>query len=254
MIEERLRTALAGLADELPPSGNPLAEHHRRLAVATRARRRRPMLAATAAAVVFACGVTPFVLTRGDGAPVATPPTSTPAPPPMGFEPGMDDPYRSAVGDPVRLAEFTDGGQAWTAWVLIDRTLAAGGWEHRVCVMATPTGQPETGPVRHPNSAGCSLAFQRPADQPQSKVETRSMLGGPEKPASGPLPGLLLFITVPEVSRLEVRAAYGEPVPVKQLVRIPELALFLADFGTSYEGFGYTARDSAGNVIESGIT
>jgi hypothetical protein len=56
------------------------------------------------------------------------------------------------------------------------------------------------------------------------------------------------------VTRLVVRAGDGTPVPVKQIARIPEFALFQATFGGTFEGFGYDAKDSAGTIIESAIT
>jgi hypothetical protein len=254
-LEDRLRTALDELAATVPPSANPVAEHNRRVA-ATESRRRRPMLAAAAAVVVIAGVVVPSALNRGDGggAPVAPPPTITATVlSPTGVDPGLDDPYQSQVGEPMHIRDFTENGRAWTAWAFLERTVTASGWGFRLCLVGVPTGEPVNSPTRHPHSAGCTPLPGWPEGQPPPKVVTRSVLGA-NRPSSGPLPGLLLFAALPEVSHLDVRAGDGTPVEVKQVLRISELALFLADFGQSSWGFGYTAKDSAGNVIESGIT
>jgi hypothetical protein len=89
--------------------------------------------------------------------------------------------------------------------------------------------------------------------QHSTRVETRSVLaeGGLD---SGPVPGLMLFLADPVVTDLEVRRGDGSGVSVRELDRIDGLALFLADFAGSTQGFGYTAYDGAGNVVESAIT
>ena len=56
------------------------------------------------------------------------------------------------------------------------------------------------------------------------------------------------------LARLEVRGAYGEPVRLRELDAGDGLRLFLADFDGSTQGFGYTAYDAAGNVLDSAIT
>jgi hypothetical protein len=258
-LEDRLRAALDELAATVPPSANAVAEHNRRVA-ATESRRRRPMLAAAAAAVVIAGVVAPSALSHGgrestvdDGMNAVAPPHTATVSTPTGGAPGLDEPYQAQVEEEKELANFTEAGKNWTAFAFVERTATSSGWGYRLCVLAVPTGEPVNSPVRHPNSTGCTPAHDWPAGQPPSKVETRSVLGA-NRPASGPLPGLLLFVTAPEVARLAVRAGDGRPVAVRQLMRIPELVVFLADFGTSYEGFGYDARDAAGNIVESGIT
>jgi hypothetical protein len=73
--------------------------------------------------------------------------------------------------------------------------------------------------------------------------------------ATGPLPNLLLFLAAPEVTRLVAREGYGTPVPVRELGRTPDFVLFVADFGPATNaGFGYTAYDNTGAVVEDAIT
>jgi hypothetical protein len=65
---------------------------------------------------------------------------------------------------------------------------------------------------------------------------------------------VLLFVTTPDVASLEVRDGMGAPVQVSQFTHPGQLAVYIADFPVSYAGFGYTARDAAGNVVEEAIT
>jgi hypothetical protein len=253
-LEDRLRAALDKLAATVPPSENPAAEQNRRRLAAARSRRRRPMTAATAAAVVIAGVVAPSAFNHRGSTVDDSVPTPAQVTNPTGGAPGPDDPYLSRIGDPVELARFTEGGTNWSAAAFVDRMVATGGWTYRLCVVAVPAGEPVNSPNRHPNSAGCTPVPSWPAGQPPSKVETRSVLGAGKRPADGPLPKLLLFVTAPEVSRVDARAGDGTAVPVTEILRIPETAVFLADFGHTYEGFGYDARDSAGRVVQSGIT
>jgi hypothetical protein len=240
-LEDRLRSALADLADEVPASHNAWAEQQRRLAAARRPSRRRPMLAAAAVAVILAGTV-----------PATVVPHSGPARPdgPSGYAPLPDGPYLAIVDKPWQLAEFSEGGRRWVAWAFLERHPGGKGWIYRLCVVGVPAGAPVNSPDRHANSTGCVPVHPWGTTH---LVETRSVLGGPT-PGSGPLPGLLLFVTAPAVARLDACAADGRPVPVRALGRTEELALFLADYGASYEGFCYTARDAAGVELESGIS
>jgi hypothetical protein len=244
-LENRLRAALAELADQVPRSRNAWAGQLRWRA-RTRPARRGPMLALAAAAVTVAATV-PAVVSH----PVARPPADPTVT--SGYDPAPDGPWLTVTEGPVLLREFTESGRRWSAWVFLERHPEGTGWANRLCVVGVPTGEPVNGPVKHPNSSGCVPVHAWPAGQPPSRVETRSVLGG-ATPGSGPLAGLLLFVTDPAVSRLDACAGDGRPVPVRELGRTADLALFLADFGASYQGFCYTARDTAGTVIGSAIS
>jgi hypothetical protein len=253
-VERRLRAGLTGLADELAPSPDAWAEQQHRQQRAARHRRggrphRRPLVALAAAAVVLAVGVVPAAITR-------------PAPSPGGpsersgitYDPSPEGPYLSVTDGPVRLGEFTEAGRRWAASVFVERHPEGTGWAYRLCVVGVAPGRPVTDPDRYPtSSAGCVPVPDWPAGRPGELVRTRPVLGG-STPASGPLPGLLLFLTSPEVAKLEARSAFGAPVPVRELGRNSALALFLGEFGASYQGFGYVARDSAGRVVEQAIS
>jgi hypothetical protein len=164
-----------------------------------------------------------------------------------------DGPFMTVTEGPVVLGEVTENGKRWQALVFLERHPSNGGWANRVCVVGVAPGAAPNDVNRHPNSAGCEPVHQWPVGAPPRKVESRTVLGG-QTLGGGPFPGLLLFITAPEVSRLDVREAYGKSVPVRELGRTGELVLYLADFGTTHLGFGYTAWNAQGAVVESGIT
>jgi hypothetical protein len=247
-LEQRLRSALSELADEVPPSRNAHAEHLRRVTVR---RRRRPLLAAAAAAVVFGIAVMPAAIkTPAPQQPAAPSNTNRPS---VSYDPMPDGPFMTVTEGPVVLGKFSENGKEWQALVFLERHPSGTGWANRVCVVGVAPGAAPNDPNRHPNSTGCEPMHQWPVGQPPHKVETRSVLGG-NRIGGGPFSSLLLFITAPEVSRLDAREAYGLSVGVRELGRTDEFVLFLADFGTSYEGFGYTAWNAQGEVVESAIT
>lgn len=257
-LEERLRTGLAELVEAVPASPNAWAEQERRHA--PRQPRRGAVFAAVAAAVVAAAVVPATVLTHPAPEPdspaliaspppsdVSTPPASEVSTPPS-FDPSYEGPYLGVVTGAAEIATFTEGGKSWGAWIFVDRRPNGQGWTERLCVVGVPVGQPLKGPVRHPNSSGC-----QPVPAASSKVSTRAVLGG-GTPGSGPVPHVLLFVTTPDVASLEVREAMGAPVQVSEFTHTDQLRVYIADFPVSYEGFGFTARDAAGNVLEAGIT
>jgi hypothetical protein len=253
-LEERLRSALADVADELPPSPNPMAEQRRRQAGGTRPARRRPMLAAAAAAVVLAVAVIPAAVTRdaqpgvGSGGPGGRSGVE-----PRHLDPAPDGPYLTITDGPFPIGEFTEAGRRWSVLAFLERHPAGSSWAHRACVVAVPPGATPNDPNRHPGSTGCAALSDWPVGQPPAKVHTRALLHS-DTPGGGPLPGLLLFITAPEVSRLDVRGAYGEPARVTELARTADIVMSVADFGTTSAGFGYTARDAAGAVLEQAVS
>lgn len=271
-LEQRVRAGLSELADGLPPSEGGWAEHQRRLARHRRTRWRAPALVAAAAVVlVSAVAVTtPALLGRpgdGTGQPAGTPGPSSQATPPATprdspqapsspvVTPPQDSPppSRPALSDgaltPRPLAKFTEGGDEWEATAF---TMRQGDGTELVCVVGVPAGQPLDGPTQHPYSR-CTTPFLEWTPGHVRQVETLTVLGGPTL-ESGPLVGLMVFVTRPAVDRLEVRAGQGSPVSVHELGRNGNLSLYVADFHGSTQGFGYTAWDAAGNVVESAIT
>ncbi|HEY0637894.1 MAG TPA: hypothetical protein VGD67_09625, partial [Pseudonocardiaceae bacterium] len=183
----------------------------------------------------------PIALLDGPSPPPAA--TSTPVPTPTGGPTST----AGATSAPswehgVTLATFVENGVTWEA--------VAGLRLEHVCVTGHRQGLGAGVPVSHPFS-GC-VPIPPFSGRPESLVQTSAVLGGPV-PGGGPLPHLLLFVTDPRVARLEVRAGDGRPVPVREVARTT-WTLWLADFGGSSQGFGYTAYGAAGDVLESAIT
>ncbi len=267
-LEQRVRDELAALAGELPPSRGGWAEQRRRLERRRRSRWRVPMLAA--AATVLAAGIAvPILSTRPDttgagtdrtsatsgptgvsGAPVVPTVAPTAAADPTGPVAGTALPPPTA--DRRVVAEFTEAGVRWQALAYTRRHRTDGDETLQVCVVGVPVGQSVDGPTLHPNS-DCRGPFVWPAGQHQPLVHTRPVLWGAELD-SGPTPHLMVFVTRPVVATLTVRDSPGAPVPVRELERTDTVVLFLADFGDSSQGFGYTAYDAAGAAVESAIT
>jgi hypothetical protein len=249
-LEQRLRSALADLADEVPPSVDAFAEQRRRQAGERPPARRRPMLAVAAAAVVFGIGVIPAAVTR-DTQPGGGIRSGQPAPPSLpGTEsrhtdPSPDGPYLTITNGPFSVAEFTENGRQWSVLVFLERRPAGTGWVHRACAVGVPPGATPNDPDRYPGSTGCLS----PSEQSWPKVRSSPLVVN-RNPDGGPFPGLMLVIAPPQVSRLDVRGSLGKPAPVTELARTADLVMYLTDLGGIGVPFYYTARDAAGAVIE----
>lgn len=251
-LEKRVRSTLHTLADSVPPSTDPRADLERRLAVRRPGRglgRRRPvtrptLLAAAAAVVVIAvAGVVIPLATHRD--PVERPAT----PPGDGLVWSSDYAWVDAETGPHVLGTFERDGETVDAVAWLRGGELCVGEGHHVAVGSSGQAPAalvgvscEQLPTAWPTGSG-----------PGSMVVTRPVLGG-EAIHSGPVPGLLLFLTAPQVATLDVRSGDGSPVAVRGLGAAGGSRLFLADFGAAPWGFGYTAKDSEGGVVESAIT
>lgn len=244
-IEDRLRTGLHELADTVPPSPHARADLDRRLAHRTS---RRPILIAVAAAVVAAAVVVPVALTQG-GDQEASPANVLPRPPSTTAPHWETTTSKLPNGDlagPIELARFDDNG-ADVAAVLSVIAMTDG--EHWSIQLDGPAGYDAS------RNSYYDIVPTWPArNPPGSLVLTHAVLSDGQTLYSGPTPNLMLFITSPQVTSLEVTAGDGGPVTVNQVARTPGAAFYLADFPETYAGFGYTAKDAAGNVLESAIT
>jgi hypothetical protein len=238
-LEDRLRATLHQAADTVPPSPHARAGFERRLGQ----RRGRGLVLAAAAAVVVIAGVAvPVALNQDDGPTggrtATAPPTTSPATTPSG------DLTLSV------LDEFTEGGVRWQAVLTVVPARDGG---EQVCVgKVGPDGEEPSSPECERVPATWPVDFG-PDSGPGMVVLTRSVLGG-DALYSGPLPNLLLFITAPQVTDLEVREAYGAPVRVDEVAKAAGATVYVAYFPETHAGFGYTAKDAAGNVLANAIT
>jgi hypothetical protein len=224
-IEDRLRSGLATLADEVAPSEDPRAGLARRLTARRRALARRPALTAAAAAVVVAAVFVPVV--AGQDAP----PSAGPA--------GSNRPTAPPAEEMPTLGTVTQGGRSGNAIGYLQggqycTTIAwRGDRTHRLTCEPVPTW---------PEGPGGSL------------VQSRELLNGDPADDTGMLAQRLVFLTDPRVATLTVRRGDGIAVPVTELDRNEHAAEFLADFAGPPDGFGYTARDAHGTILEDAIT
>jgi len=241
-LEKELRYTLHELADSVPQSENPKADFERRL-TNRRGIRSRPVLVAAAAAVVIAFGVAiPLAVHRDEPLPPAAKKADG-----LLWSHGYD--WLHAESGPHVLGTYTEDGRPVdaVAWVQ-DGELCVGAG-HLVAV-----GGQNDRPPGALVDVSCEAVPTWPTDpQHSSHVETRPVLpdGGID---SGPVPGLMLIMADPVVTDLEMSSGDGSAVAVRELDRIDGLVLYLADFAGSTQGFGFTALDAAGNVVESAIT
>lgn len=241
-IEDRLRTGLHDLADTVPPSQDARADLEHRL---TR-RGRRPLLVAAAAAVVLAAVVVPVALTQGGNQEASQ---GTTAPPSGTVRPWGTTTSKLPNGDltgPIELVRFDENGASLAA-VLSVTAMTDG--EHWCIDVDVPAGYSTS------LSSYCDIVPTWPASNPpDSIVLTHAVLSDGQTLYSGPTPNLMLFITSPQVASLEVTEAYGRQVTVNQVAKTSGATFYLADFPETHAGFGYTAKDAAGNVLETAIT
>ena len=235
-LEDRVRHTLHVMAGAVPPSEGARTGFARR--VAARRRARRSALVAAAAAVVVAGVAVPVALNQDTahtaGPATTAPPPGTRAQPPAGTE-----------ADPWVITRFTEGGTGKAAvfWV----TAGAG---RRACMALRPADgarEPDCTPLPETWPTGPG---------PGTNVLTRGVLSSHiEQTGPAPLRNWLVFTTAPGVTRLEVRAGDGTPVPAAGGFGTTGGVTFrFYDFGGPPWGFGYTAYDARGEVVESAIT
>lgn len=236
-LENRLRASLTILADEVPSSLDARAELDRRLAVRRRTHGRAQVLAAAAAVVVVAGVAVPIALNQGPDRSGVSPATSQG--PPTGSEPPASLDYLEA---PTPISSAGAGAEL--------RHLALGlSRDSRLCfVVLDADERPITDPVCEP----------MPTWSADHVVESRSLA---ELATRLPMPPVLeqevadqlVFVTAPQVVRLDVVSGDGTPVnPSGGWTSAYYWSL--ADFDGPSEGFGYAAYDIDNNLLEQAIT
>jgi hypothetical protein len=250
-LEARLRGALNDLARAVPQSPHARTDFERRLAQKQKNRWRATMLTAAAAVLVLVAVSLPAIFSSGDrtpegqGLPPTAPTTSTSKPSWQGTVPTTpDSPSGYVFAGPIELGRFTEDGVDRTAVMQVEQVSVG----ERMCVMVVP------GDGSHVPGAGCVPVPTWPTGPENvGYVMTNAVLpaGAPD---TGPLPHLLLCMTAPQVASLDVRRGDGGPVEVVMLAVSPAAKFYLADFQGPTGGFGYTATDSTGNVLETAIT
>lgn len=241
-LEQRLRCTLHELADTVPPSENAKADFERRR-TASRGIRRPALVAAAAIAVLAGAGVAiPLALQPDDHPPAAEKKTD-------GLVWSQDYDWLEADGGPYVIADFTRNGAVVdvVVWVRDGELCTAEG--HHVGV----GGSTDRTPAALVGTSCDTVPTWPTGPRHNTYVVSRAVLST-GTPDSGPVPGLMLFMTAPEVEVLEVRRGDGSYVQSRRFDTLGGVSLFVADFKSSTQGFGYTARDYAGTVLESAIT
>lgn len=235
-LDDRLRTTLNELAGTVAPNPHARADLERRLA---RRLPRRPVLVAAAAAVVVAAVAIPVALNQSGAPTPGVPPSVTDS-----AEPRTTTTLPNGAG-PIVLGRFDHYGASVAAVLSVTAMTDGEHW----CIDVS-------GPVEDTLDlpGDCGVVPTWPANVPPGSVVVTHPVLGEQAPDSGPLPHLKLFMTSPQVTTLVVRRADGQPVSVNQLAATPGATFYLADFAGPTEGFGYTAKDAAGNVLEDAIT
>jgi hypothetical protein len=238
-LDDRLRSTLHELAGTVPPTPHARVDLARRLG----RQNRRPMLVAAAALVVAATVVISVALNQdGDPAPgslTTTPLTESTVPP-------VTTTTKLPNGDlagPIEVGRFETDGLTYVAMLSV---IAMNNGEHWSIEAYGPPGQ------AWPYSSA-DIVPTWPAEGAGRFVKTHSVLNEAGI-GTGPLPNLMVFFTSPTVTTLEVQSGDGQPVTVRQVAKTPGATFYLADFAGPTDGFGYTAKDAAGNVLESAIT
>lgn len=250
-LEERLRNSLREAAGTVPRNPHARADFERRLAERRTARFRTALLATAAAAVVMVGIAIPVVMNQDDD-PAQEHAMRTPAPTSSNTSEstsaGTGGPPVSKHGylfaGPVELGSFVEEGVERTAVLTVEQN----GDGERMCLVVHPnTGSSAPG-------TGCEPVPTWPTGPGGTGyVATHAVLGG-ETLESGPLPDLMLFMAAQAVTTLEVHNGVSSPVGVNLVAVSPGARFYLADFNGSTQGFGYTAKDNAGNVIETAIS
>jgi hypothetical protein len=249
-LEDRLRDALRDLAGAVPQSPDARADLERRITQRRKGHGRTTMLAAAAAALVLVAVALPAVFSSGDDPRqglMSTPPSTDTSSPPSTNGMGSATPDSSSgyiFAGPIELGAFDEDGVTRTAFMQVEQVNAG----ERMCVMVRPGTGSRVG------GTGCVVVPVWPtAPDDTGYVATHGVLSA-AGPDTGPLPDLILFMTAPQVTTLEVRRGDGGAVKSTMLAVSPRAKFYLGDFDGATAGFGYTAKDMTGKVLETAIT
>jgi hypothetical protein len=236
-FEDRLRSGLAALTVHAPRPTHPRAELDRRLTARYGTPRRMPILAAAAAAVTIAAIAIPIALNQDS--------------PDGGLPPAASQEQRTAaVPSRADVSAYIERPQLITsAGQGADQVHLGMGLDRdgRLCFLALDADE-------HPISD--AVCEPTPTWGAGHMVASRSLS---DVTAALTIPSALehevadqmVFITAPEVTRLDITKDNGTPVnPTGGWW--PQLYWSLADFDGPADGFGYAAYDTDDNLLEQG--
>lgn len=244
MNDTEVRAALQELADRVPPSEDPWAEHERRLAERSRSNRGWLAVSAAAACLLLAAGIAvPTLLNRHVPSPGRA-----------------DDPVVATIG-PVTVEDF-GFDRLHDYWAVVERRRdPQGGLVDSVCLLPDPrwasSARPPSAEVvqRKGRCRSTPVIDEGPAQIALMYV-SESMYVKPCAVEARFCPrfAVLVIATAPEVAQLEVQA-FGRTATARELERTDRMALFWTVVRSggpglgSYRGPTFVARDVAGRII-----
>jgi hypothetical protein len=257
-LERRLRSALAEMAEEVPPSHNAWAEQERRLALKSHGSRVRPaLLAAVAAAVValVAVPVTLLSIKSPNEVHHASMPTVNPASPSGATGPPTtaktdqgptlsDYGYRAIPGEqlvvgPSYVTNAKEGGNLQVVAYLVARD---GNPNLLLCTVVLPQGAEVNGP----NQRGNPICGEVPAE---SKKLVRFQMRAPNTFDQG----VYLFVASPKVSTILLRRGEDDRyAEAYQIGQSQTAVLLVGRMGSPLPPKRYSARDKDQQYIEHG--
>ncbi|MET0237938.1 MAG: hypothetical protein ABW224_25085 [Kibdelosporangium sp.] len=245
-LEQRLRSALTELAEEVPSSRHPWAEHQRRLA---KRKSRRPFLMGLVAATVMASVAVPVVVlqTRSGTVQIADIPEPTPQPGPENPDTsGSNFPaagaYRPQPGETVLtqpVAVLYEGADSEHVRTFVYTTQQS---EKRFLCLAKIKGQ-AAAVINGAVDSVCSLMTPPRAGRYVwiSRLVSSSTHGGQ-----------MLYVASEPTDSLLVRKTEGTYGVAHRIAQATGFTLFSVDLGSNNPPLAYTARDKANVSLENG--
>jgi hypothetical protein len=260
-LERRLRSALADMAEEVPPSHNAWAEQERRLALKSHGSRVRPALMAAVAAAVVALVAVPVTLlslrspSQVDHASMPTVNPNSPVSPTAPTEPSdankttfgptwSDHGYREIPGEhlvlkPSYVTGAKEGGNLHVVAYLVSKD---GNPNLLLCTAVLP----ESAEVNGPDQRGASFCREVPA---QSKKLVRFQMLTPDSAEQG----LYLFVADPKVSTILLRRGEDDRyTEAYQIGTAQTVVLLMGRMNSPLPPKQYSAKDANQQYIEHG--
>jgi len=255
-LERRLRSALADMAEEVPPSHNAWAEQERRLALKSHGSRVRPALLAAVAAAVVALVAVPVTLlslrspSQVDHASMPTGPVSPTAPTERSdanktFGPTWSDHgYREIPGEhlvvkPSYVTSAKEGGNLHVVAYIVTKD---GNPNLVLCTVVVP----ESAEVNGLDQRGAPFCREVPA---QSRKLVRFQMLTPDSAEQG----LYLFVADPKVSTILLRRGEDDKyTEAYQIGQAQTVVLLLGRTNSPLPPKQYSAKDANQQYIENG--
>lgn len=247
-LEGRLRSALAEMAEEVPPSHHAWVEHQRRVAAKSRRDRRRPVLMAAAAAAVVALIAVPALILNNRGpestqeAGQTTPPTNPQVPPSTGkpslgptpkYLPGSGE---TVVTEPILVTGSARNGVSYNTFVYTVRVAGS----VQLCAVTQPNsvGQVVDGTRGHADFCAGLIP------PPQGKYFWGGAIVTP------PTSDIYIYVASPPTVKILLKEPDGSYQAAVRYTQSADFSLFISAGGIK-RPTAASALDAAGNSLEN---